>query len=260
MTLNRELPPDEHLPEGATPLRSDDNDEQIASQIALAAAGEPDERYDEDGQVGVVFRFVAAMREGRYEDGLKLAHEDWLLSRVQAWLWNTRPQDRDDKNALLQSAESLADRQSPTACGRNSSSPSAHSSARRGWTWPQTLGAQRGRRRRISADCDLVIIAPVGDTGGYYVASATILPNAMTFVVRRTDSGWKIANHIGAAPATPGMPPAWWISDDPALEALDQTDAVGPLQADQNPSVERHPLTTGLNRDVARSGAGTRTP
>jgi hypothetical protein len=76
------------------------------------------------------------------------------------------------------------------------------------------------RRRRLAADYDLVILAPTGNTGGYFVNTATSIPNALTFVVVRTGNGWLIANHTGSAPPRPGWPPAWWVPDDPAVDAL----------------------------------------
>ncbi|WP_236789334.1 hypothetical protein [Amycolatopsis sp. GM8] len=77
-----------------------------------------------------------------------------------------------------------------------------------------------GRRRRLARDIDLVILVPMGSRGAYFVMSATALPNAMTVLVRRTDDGWKIVNHVGYAPPTAGWPPIWWQTSDPAVEAL----------------------------------------
>jgi hypothetical protein len=75
-------------------------------------------------------------------------------------------------------------------------------------------------RRRIGRDFDLVVLAPVGDTGGYFVPTATALPNALTFVMHRQDGEWLLANHLGTAPPQPGVPPAWWVIGDPAIEQL----------------------------------------
>jgi hypothetical protein len=70
-------------------------------------------------------------------------------------------------------------------------------------------------RRRIAADYDLVILAPTGKSGGYFVTSATVVPNALKFVVHRETAGWLISNHLGTAPPSPGWPPAWWDPEDP---------------------------------------------
>lgn len=75
-------------------------------------------------------------------------------------------------------------------------------------------------RRRIGRDHDLVIIAPVGSRGGYWVSRATAIPSALTFVVSRSGSGWRVAAPFATAPPLPGWPPTWWMSENPALEAL----------------------------------------
>jgi len=63
---------------------------------------------------------------------------------------------------------------------------------------PEKWGAA-SRRRRLARDYDLVVLAPVGETGGYFVNTATALPQAMTFVMHNVNGAWLVANHIGSA-------------------------------------------------------------
>jgi hypothetical protein len=84
--INREIPPETSgaLPPGATPLKSETASEQVATAVAPAANDVLDERYNDNGQIGVAYRFLGAMREGRVEEGLALADKNWQLCRIQA--------------------------------------------------------------------------------------------------------------------------------------------------------------------------------
>lgn len=90
MFSNRDMPPDEELPVGATPIRQGDAQEQVATAVALAASGGADGRFDSGGQVDVVDRFVRSAQNGNYAEAVQLADENWVRCRVQAWLWNNR--------------------------------------------------------------------------------------------------------------------------------------------------------------------------
>lgn len=222
MTTNRELPPDEtgELPAGATPIGSDSASDQIATPVSLAAAGRVDERFGPTGQVGVVLSFFRAMREGRYEDGLSYADEDWTLCRIQAWLWNNTGQLGRDIERMQLLAESLLRERAPAEVWADFVTGEARTFIEAwGSLDPDAYGAS-SRRRRLSREHDLVVLAPVGRNGGYFVTEATVLPNALIFVVRRTNDGWLVANHVGTAPPQPGWPPIWWTTSDPAVEAL----------------------------------------
>lgn len=217
----RELPPDDDLPPGASPIRSDTHEEQVAQSVALVALSEEghDKRYRLGGQVWVAFQFVAAMREGRYEDALQHATRNWLLCRLQSWLWNTNTETQSSAH-LLGLAESLLNQREPPelwsaflASERNQFADAWQSIDTDEW------GAA-SRRRRISPDCDLVVLAPTGGTGGYFVTSATNIPNALVLTVQRSGDRWQVANHLGGPPPAGGMPPTWWIPHDPAVDAL----------------------------------------
>lgn len=217
----RELPPDDELPPGASPIRSDTHEEQVAQSVALAALSEEghNERYKLGGQVWVAFQFVAAMREGRYEDAVQQATPNWLLCRLQSWLWNTKTETQSSQD-LLNLAESMLNRREPgdlwssfVVSERSQFADSWHSIDIDEW------GAA-SRRRRISPDCDLVVLAPTGGTGGYFVTSATNIPNALVLTTQRCGDRWQIANHLGGPPPAAGMPPTWWVPHDPAVDAL----------------------------------------
>lgn len=226
MIFNRDLPPEasDTLPPGATPLQSDAASEQVATAVALATSGQTDERFSDSGQIGIVYRFLRAMREGRVEEGFALADENWQLCRIQAWLWNNQGSFGSDINELQKLAESLLNDHEPEDVWAEFISIET-SDFVNAWQFvePDKWGAA-SRRRRVARDYDIVILAPVGETGGYFVSTATIIPNAMTFVVHNVHGSWLVANHGGTAPPHPGWPPGWWAINDPAVEALPDGD------------------------------------
>ncbi|MFG1621172.1 hypothetical protein [Kribbella sp. NPDC049227] len=209
MIANREQAVDPELPEGAVPVQAEGL-EQVAAPVVLAATGAVDSRFDPDMQVGVSYRFLRAMREGLYEDGLELADRNWLYCRVQSWLWNNRSEFGEDVERLDSLADSMVERRDPVELWTDFI---AIESARFVEVWgpidPDNYGAA-SKRRRISEDYDVVVLAPLGSSGGYYVETATQLRNALVFVLHNDNGKWLISNHIGNAPPTPGWPPAWW--------------------------------------------------
>jgi hypothetical protein len=126
MFLNREIAPDENLlPPGATPVQSASAGERIANSIALGSGDQAD-RFGEHGQAGVVLRFISLMQTGRFEEGVRLADENWLLCRIQAWLYNNQSAFGSEAAILQERATSLLERHEPTedfsiprALGRN---------------------------------------------------------------------------------------------------------------------------------------------
>lgn len=220
MFMNRELPPDEQIPQGAVSVRTDDAQEMVANVFAFAAAGGTDERFAPQGQVDVTYRFVEALKDGRFEDALELADDNWILCRVQAWIWNNRDRFGTDEESLNElAARMLRDRQ---ACEEWNGFVQIESHLfRRAWEGydPSEWGAA-SHRRRVGREFDLVLLAPTGGTGGYFVMNATAVPNARPFLLRRTPVGWRVAHHAGSAAPVPGWPPTWWTSEDPAVDAL----------------------------------------
>ena len=212
MTTNREIPPDPELPPGATALRTQDEAEQIATSVVLAATGgEADDRFDDDKQVGVTYRFVEAMSEGRYTDGLNLADRNWLMCRVQSWIWNNRAEFGDDLDNLDTLAKSLVDTQQPTDVWSDFVEIESRQFSETWGHFDRDKYGAASRRRQIAEDYDLVILAPLGDSQGYFVQSATVVQNAMVFVLHHENGKWLISNHVGEAPPVPGWPPAWWF-------------------------------------------------
>ncbi|TVT19318.1 hypothetical protein FNH05_35050 [Amycolatopsis rhizosphaerae] len=219
---NRQLPPNEveHLPPGAVLAPTDTAGERIATTVAMAASGSLDDRAAPGGQVDTVFKFVRMLQSGHYQLAISLAEENWILCRVHAWLWNNRSHFGNDVEVLEKLAQVMLGERHNNSIWNDFV---ATESAQFVTAWKDIKIDDygfAGRRRRIARDIDLVILVPMGNSGAYFVMSATALPNAMSFLVRRTDDGWKIVNHIGYAPPTPGWPPIWWYTNDPVIEAL----------------------------------------
>jgi hypothetical protein len=220
MFTNRELPPDDNLPPGAVPVRSDKAAEHVASSVALAASGGLDGRFAPGGQVDVVYRFVGLAQQGHYEEALAFADDNWLRCRVQAWLWNNRDHFGDDLNSLDGLVDKMMSQRAGNATWRDLVTVEASSFVEVWGNLDLDHYGAASYRRRVAPEYDLVILAPTGNTDGYFVSSATAVPNALTFLVVQTGNGWLVANHIGSAPPRPGWPPAWWNPNDPAVAAL----------------------------------------
>lgn len=222
MVTNRDLPPEATgiLPPGAVPMRTETASEQVATAIAIASSGQADDRFSGSGQIGVVYKFLGAMREGRFEEGLTFVDKNWQLCRIQSWLWNNRDQFGSDVTELQQLADSLLNDCKPNEVWEGFVLTEARNFVQAwGSLSLDNLGAA-SRRRRIARDYDIVILVPVGDTGGYFVTAATALPNALTFLMHHINGQWLVANHVGNASPQPGWPPTWWALNDPAVEAL----------------------------------------
>ncbi|MFE0185848.1 hypothetical protein [Streptomyces olivaceus] len=221
--VNREIPPgsESGLPDGAHPVRTGDASEEISRSVALQALGEGD-RYADDGQVGVAYRFITRMKAGQFNEAAQLADANWVLCRIQAWLWNNRDQFGGDVDRLSALANEMLQVRGDHSLWVEFTS-SEVSSFVEAWQRldPETLGGA-SRRRKVARDYELVVLAPVGDSGGYYVNSATIVPGALTFLMRRHGGRWVLASHLTAAPPAPGFPPAWWVVGDPSVEELEE--------------------------------------
>jgi hypothetical protein len=220
-TLNREIDPSKQLPPGASPVLSENATEQIATRLALARsepASGPDSVTD---QADTVLNFVRRIEDGLYEEAVELAEENWLDCRIRSWVWANFPEHRSDVSRLVDmSNELLRDREShPNWSDFVATETRLFLDA---WVDDERLsdyGVARNRRR-LSADCDLVILVPVGDSGGYFVERATAIPGAVTFIVRKYEAGWKVVSHLGTAPPIPDMPPVWWTPADQTWNEL----------------------------------------
>jgi hypothetical protein len=222
MVTDRELPTQagSDLPPGAVPIRTDNATEQVASALMVKTSDGVSGRFGDAGQVGVAFRFFNAMREGRVLDSMNLADKNWQLCRIQSWLWNNREHYSPGSTEIERLADLLLKEQQPTSVWRSFLDSEANQFIEAwGPVDADALGAA-SRQRRIARDYELVILAPTGTTGGYFVTTATAIPNAMTFVLHRVAGTWLLASHCSTAPPTPGWPPAWWMIDDPAIVDL----------------------------------------
>lgn len=222
LVMNRELPPEKtgNLPPGAVLAPTESASEQITTNIAIAATCGADERWEDGKQVDTVFKFLSLLQAGAYEHALSFADDDWILCRVQAWLWNNQTHFGENPAELDHIAEHMLSNQEESDAWQEFVASETRQFIS---TWGP-LGAREygaaNRRRRLAKDIDLVILAPVGTKGGYYVMTATAIPDALTFVVRWKEGSWRILNHLGYAPPTPGWPPIWWVPNDPAIEML----------------------------------------
>lgn len=230
MFTNRQIPDDPDLPDGATPVQSSSAQERIASSVQLAASGADQSMFDDDGQAGVALRFVELMRKGQYELALDLADTNWNLCRIQARLWNMHQVGNLPRNGLEDLASSLLAERKPEDFWRGYVEAEAEQFAE-AWSQFSSLGAA-SRRRRVARDYDLVVLAPLGSTGGYFVTTATAVPNALPILMHRVEGRWLVANHVGGAPPTPGWPPTWWAPGDQTFANLPaDADATGATAA-----------------------------
>lgn len=225
MMTGREIPPaqDPDLPSGAQPISGGGHREQVGAAGTLAAAGYTNERFADDGQVGVALTFFRAMHEGRYLDAWELADPTWRMCRVQSWLWNScRAQQGSTDRATLEAlAGSLTSTRQPSEMWGTFVKSEREQFAEAWRAYDVNNMGAGSNRRRISADCDLVVLAPLGSNpDGYYVDRATLVPNALVFTLQKTKDGWRLANHLGGAPPAPGWPPSWWTVGDAAVEQL----------------------------------------
>ncbi|WP_329328729.1 hypothetical protein [Streptomyces luteogriseus] len=221
MTTNREIPPDAEgeMPEGAHPLASGSASQNAVESAAMAAMSS-DGRFEDDGQLGVAFRFVRHMAAGEFDEALSLTDENWLKCRLQAWLWNARAVVGDDETQLQATTDDMIRSRGQHDLWEAFSS-AEFEAFRNAWGEidPDRLGGA-SRRRRVGPDYDLVVLVPLGESGGYFVNSPTPVPGGMTFLMHKQDGKWLLANHLGIAPPLPGFPPTWWVVDDPSLEEL----------------------------------------
>ncbi|MEV7622661.1 hypothetical protein [Actinoplanes sp. NPDC089786] len=215
MFMNRELPPDQDpaLPPGATPVAGMSEGEKIANRIALSESGMSD-RYAESGPVGVVYKFIEAARDGRHEDWLIAVDQNWILCRVQSWIWENEDHTDDDLSRLDELAQSLSTEGQPEGLWERFLNDEREHLQN---LWRDVdidrLGAG-STKRKIGPGYELVILVPTGDTDGYLVQSATVVQGAFTFVVHKVNTSWKVANHVGNASPSPGWPPAWWTTSE----------------------------------------------
>ncbi|MFG5719927.1 hypothetical protein [Streptomyces murinus] len=217
MTTNREIPQDtdSDFPEGAQPIGTGSASEGIAASVAMAAMS-TDGRYEDDGQIGVAVRFVRHMASEEFSEALCLADENWLMCRIQTWLWNARASFGGEEGQLEATANDMMNSRRDHELWE---AFTADELSAWGNIDPDRLGGA-SRRRRVARDYDLVVLAPVGESGGYFVTSPTPVPGGLTFLMHNSNGNWLVANHIGVAPPAPGFPPTWWVVGDPSLEEL----------------------------------------
>ncbi|MGV9423457.1 hypothetical protein ACWDO7_04080 [Streptomyces sp. NPDC003656] len=221
--LNREILPEGEsggqIPEGAVPVGAQGAPEEISRGLLLGVTG-ADDRHEADGQIGVAFRFVEHIKSANFNEALELSDDNWILCRIQTWLWNNRASFGDDVSQLGNLADAMmASRVDHALWNDFEASEIATFLDSWGYIDPEALGGA-SRRRRVGRNYDVVILAPIGSSGGYYVDSPTPVPGALTFLMHRHEESWVLASHVAAAPPSPGFPPSWWVVGDPSVEDL----------------------------------------
>jgi hypothetical protein len=211
--MNREIPPDEALPPGAVELRTETASEQVAS---LVLSGAEIAQPDVDDARSVALVAFGLLQNGNYEDALKLTDPDWLEGRLRSWLWNegrlaNTPPVAANVTRIL--ADMIAQRgaheqwQAFIEFESNAFESSLRSFGR--------VGAGN-RRRQVAPDLDIVVLASVGDTDGYWIADAAMVAG-LRFLMRRHEDGWKLLNDVAGAPPILSWPPVWWTVNDPSI-------------------------------------------
>jgi hypothetical protein len=226
MTTDRGLAPETaNLPPGAVRAPTATAQEQVATSVALMAhRDDPADRLRLAAQSELVFTFVKLLQLGAYEAAIELADENWVRCRVYAWLWNNQPVFGEDVGELTRLADALMEERDTNEHWNDFvGTESRQFMAEWGDINFDEYGIA-GNRRRVAPNLDAVIITLVGSDGGYFVMSATAIPNAMTFLLVGTGTTWKVANHAGIAPPLAEWPPVWWITDDPVMHALPEHD------------------------------------
>lgn len=202
------------LPEGASPIKTDTAEERLGSKLQWAASGADMSMWEPGGQAEIALKFFELLRGGKFEEGAALAEPNWILCRIQARMWNLSVAEGLDVTATEERVDRVfrayQERQ-PSREWQDFCRAEGQQFAE-AWSDGREWGAA-SRRRRISREYDLVVLAPTG-AEGYFVTSAVQLPNAITLLLRRVEDGWLVANHLGSAPPKPGLPPVWWSTMD----------------------------------------------
>lgn len=217
MFMGREIPDDPATPAGATPVRLGSDPERIAAGVQLAASGADLELHAPGGRAEVALKFIELLGKGEYESALQYADPDWLLCRIQSRLWlSARELNRDAIAAL---ARDLYERREHHESWQQFVAAEA---AQFIGSWGDIDTDKLGiatRRRRLAEDYDLVIMTPLAGEDGFFVTESTLLPQAITMLLHKVGERWLVANHVGIAPPTPGVPPSWWAQSDYPFDA-----------------------------------------
>jgi hypothetical protein len=192
----------------------------VATAVAIAAVGGIDDRLEPGHQADVALRFVKLLQLGAYESAIELADHNWLRCRVYAWLWNKQSHFGSDTDELARIAADMLQEREASKDWNDFVSTEA-GQFRKDWG-PIDFDQYgiAGHRRRVARDLDLVILAPVGESGGYFVTEATAIVGAFTLLVRKQGSSWLVANHVSIAPPLAEWPPIWWGTGDSVVETL----------------------------------------
>jgi hypothetical protein len=235
MFTDRDIPPEEsNLPPGAVAIRSDTAAEQVAGSIAMAASEQMDDRWNEGMPIDVVMKFLDVAGSGDIDAIRAFCDDNLNHCRLLRWLYQfdsvLRDAGIDDPSGLT--LESLPDDLRKPFLESEVSDFRGHFAGVDSEKW----GAA-SRRRTLGPHHELVIVAPTPTTGGYWLPTATAVPNALKFVVSSTGGTWRIASLDAPAPPVPSWPPSWWVpmfEDDEVVPAHDDGSAGDEVEEQQD--------------------------
>ena len=167
------------------------------------------DHYGPNGPVEAVYAFLRSVDESSFVEVWSWHDRDLRLVRAQAWLWNNREASELASQDLAALAQSWVDNEAIDDLWPSFASIELHS-LRSSWsTWLDclrsgSLGAGSASRL-VGPDLEVVLLMPT-EGEPLVFNEPTPVHSAITFVVRRTDDGWRIAAYGDRLPE-PGWPP-----------------------------------------------------
>ncbi|MHA6510031.1 hypothetical protein [Tessaracoccus sp. Y1736] len=202
MTTNRAISPDQDLPPGAVPLQSGTASEQVAGRVAALSVNASSPQFGATGVATAALEVFEKLQGGFFEHALDEMDPLWLECRLRSWLWGGQVElglqgvaELDAKLAAI-----LKDRVSDPHWSNFVQSESQQFQDT--WRAFGLMGAGSARRSLLPG-MEVVILAPIGNTGGYYVPTAAMVPQSLTFLMSLNGSKWRLVNHVGMAPPLP---------------------------------------------------------
>lgn len=161
------------------------------------------------GPVTVVNEFIdAILSENDYKHAWLLADPIWRLCRAQAWLWSNRNHPAISKFEKNATAQALAETDSVHELWE-SFAETELTQFRKVWLNPdlRTFGAASATRKVEDGEI-ILLVDLVRNPDGFMVQKETQI-NGISFLVRKIDGDWHIANLVGDHIPEPSWPPDW---------------------------------------------------
>lgn len=167
------------------------------------------DHYGPNGPVEAVYSFLRSVDDSSFADVWSWHDRDLRLVRAQAWLWNNREAIELAGQDLAARAQSWVDNEAIDDLWPSFASIELQS-LRSSWSkWLAclrngSLGAGSASRL-VGPDLEVVLLMPT-EGEPLVFNEPTLVDSAITFVVRRTDDGWRIAAYGDRLPES-GWPP-----------------------------------------------------